>query len=51
MDPDMAPGTGLPGWDFPHADTTELRREAELLKIRVVALSTVLASNRMDRLL
>jgi len=35
---------------FPHTDTTELRREAEMLKIRAAALSTLLVSNRLDRL-
>jgi hypothetical protein len=35
---------------FPHTDTTELRREAEMLKIRGAALSTILVSNRLDRL-
>jgi len=35
---------------FPHADTTELRGEAETLKIRAAVLSTLLVSNRLDRL-
>jgi hypothetical protein len=36
---------------LPHADTPELRRETEMLKIRAAALSTLLASNRLERLL
>lgn len=36
---------------LPHADTPELRRETEMLKIRAAALSTLLVSNRLDRIL
>jgi len=35
---------------FPHADTTELGREAEMLKVKAAAVSTLSVSNRLDRL-